>query len=290
MAIDTCVLEQKDYIVGMRRYFHAHPEVSLKEFKTSARIEEELDKVGIEHTRVGETGVYARVVGKKTVEGKTKIVALRADMDALGMETYHRLLDALTMLPRNWKYVVISDNDVVERGVLENRFDVGFISRPPLDASLKYFVCFRDDFVLVASPRSPLIAVDATEEDFSLATWIMDQEEGVRNAALRWLQSQGISVSSTLLMNTMGAIKRAVATGLGLSVLPYLSVREEIQRGDLVELRKDVNPDRLHDNPRRIYAVFKPEHPRQLLNLFFEECGIRPLESQSTRPAAAGAG
>ena len=86
MAIDTCVLEQKDYIVGMRRYFHAHPEVSLKEFKTSVRIEEELDKVGIEHTRVGETGVYARVVGKKTVEGKTKIVALRADMDALGMD------------------------------------------------------------------------------------------------------------------------------------------------------------------------------------------------------------
>ena len=41
MAIDTCVLEQKDYIVGMRRYFHAHPEVSLKEFKTSARIEED---------------------------------------------------------------------------------------------------------------------------------------------------------------------------------------------------------------------------------------------------------
>lgn len=37
------------------------------------------------------------------------------EMDALGMETYHRLLDALTMLPRNWKYVVISDNDVVER-------------------------------------------------------------------------------------------------------------------------------------------------------------------------------
>lgn len=86
MAIDTCVLEQKDYIVGMRRYFHAHPEVSLKEFKTSARIEEELDKVGIEHTRVGETGVYARVVGKKPVEGKAKIVALRADMDALGMD------------------------------------------------------------------------------------------------------------------------------------------------------------------------------------------------------------
>ena len=86
MAIDTCVLEQKDYIVGMRRYFHAHPEVSLKEFKTSARIEEELDKIGVEHSRVGETGVFAFIRGKKKTSGTPKTVALRADMDALGMD------------------------------------------------------------------------------------------------------------------------------------------------------------------------------------------------------------
>lgn len=86
MDIDTCVLEQKDYIVGMRRYFHAHPEVSLKEFKTSARIEEELDKIGVEHRRVGETGVFAFIRGKKKIAGKPKTVALRADMDALGMD------------------------------------------------------------------------------------------------------------------------------------------------------------------------------------------------------------
>lgn len=86
MAIDSFVLEQKDYIVGMRRYFHAHPEISLKEFKTSERIEQELDAAGIEHRRVGETGVFARIRGKKPVEGATKTVALRADMDALGMD------------------------------------------------------------------------------------------------------------------------------------------------------------------------------------------------------------
>ncbi len=86
MAIDPVVLQQKDYIVQMRRYFHAHPEVSLHEFKTAARIEEELDKIGLEHRRVGETGVYARLVGKKAAGGPTRIVALRADMDALGMD------------------------------------------------------------------------------------------------------------------------------------------------------------------------------------------------------------
>lgn len=176
----------------------------------------------------------------------------------------------------------IEDNDVIESGVLENRFDVGFISRPPLDASLEFFACFRDDFVLVASPSSPLIAMDATEEDFSLATWVMDQEDTVRNAALRWLQSQGIAVSNMITMNMMGAIKRAVATGLGVAVLPYLSVKEEILRGDLVELRKDVNPDHHEAGPaqaaRRIYVIYKPDHARPLRELFFKECGIRHVD------------
>lgn len=86
MSIDACVLQQSDYIVEMRRYFHAHPEISLKEFKTAARIEEELDKCGIEHTRVGETGIYARIIGKKPSENPTRKVALRADMDALGLD------------------------------------------------------------------------------------------------------------------------------------------------------------------------------------------------------------
>lgn len=86
MNIDACVLQQKDYIVEMRRYFHAHPEVSLKEFKTAARIEEELDKIGVEHVRVGETGIYARIEGRKPTQRPTKKVALRADMDALGLD------------------------------------------------------------------------------------------------------------------------------------------------------------------------------------------------------------
>lgn len=86
LHIDPFVLEQKDYIVNMRRYFHAHPEISLKEYKTSARIIEELERAGIEYERVGETGVFARIVGKKISDKKGRVVALRADMDALGMQ------------------------------------------------------------------------------------------------------------------------------------------------------------------------------------------------------------
>ncbi len=84
MAIKNYILEEKDYIISLRRHFHAHPEVSLKEYETCKKIEEELDALRIPHRRIGETGVYAWIDGKKACKGK--IVALRADMDALAME------------------------------------------------------------------------------------------------------------------------------------------------------------------------------------------------------------
>ncbi len=37
--------------------------------------------------------------------------------DALGLETYRRLVDVFTALPRSWKYVVVSDDDAIERYV-----------------------------------------------------------------------------------------------------------------------------------------------------------------------------
>ena len=83
MALKEYVLAQQDYITELRRYFHAHPEPSLHEFGTCKRIEEELDKLQIPHTRVGETGVYAWIDGAK---GPGKTVVLRADMDALQMD------------------------------------------------------------------------------------------------------------------------------------------------------------------------------------------------------------
>ena len=54
----------KEYLVGVRRYFHQYPEVSMMEFETASRIESELDSLGVFHKRVGETGVFAVVKGE----------------------------------------------------------------------------------------------------------------------------------------------------------------------------------------------------------------------------------
>jgi len=57
MSIKILVNNEEKYIVGLRRYFHANPEPSLKEYKTAVKIEEELKALGIPFERVGETGV-----------------------------------------------------------------------------------------------------------------------------------------------------------------------------------------------------------------------------------------
>ena len=86
MDVKKAAAAERDYIVSVRREFHRHPELSLQEFRTAQRIEEELDRFGIPHTRVGETGVLGTLKGEKE---NGKVLVLRADIDALPIEETH---------------------------------------------------------------------------------------------------------------------------------------------------------------------------------------------------------
>ena len=83
MSLLQDVLDRKDYCIELRRWFHQNPEPSLEEYETANRIESELDKLGITHTRVGDTGVYATIKGLK---GEGKVLIIRADIDALRIQ------------------------------------------------------------------------------------------------------------------------------------------------------------------------------------------------------------
>lgn len=83
MGIHPYIAQDRDYLVALRRYFHQNPELSMQEYHTAQRIEDELKTLGIPTQRVGETGVLGVLRGKKS--GGRKIV-LRADMDALPIQ------------------------------------------------------------------------------------------------------------------------------------------------------------------------------------------------------------
>ena len=69
-------------VIAWRRHLHAHPELGFAETQTAAFVAGHLREMGIEvREGVGKTGVIGVLRGTRT--GPQRVVALRADMDAL---------------------------------------------------------------------------------------------------------------------------------------------------------------------------------------------------------------
>ncbi|HTI59737.1 M20 family metallopeptidase [Mucilaginibacter sp.] len=67
-------------VVANRRHLHSHPELSFHETETSAFVAQKLDDLGLEYVHMADKGLVALIKGSKPSD---KVVALRADMDAL---------------------------------------------------------------------------------------------------------------------------------------------------------------------------------------------------------------
>lgn len=69
--------------IEIRRHLHAHPELSYQEFETSAFVQKQLKGMNIPFQVLAGTGVVGLLQGK---DPDSRVVALRADMDALPIE------------------------------------------------------------------------------------------------------------------------------------------------------------------------------------------------------------
>lgn len=78
--------ELEEKVIKFRRDFHAHPELSWKEERTSKVIEQVLKELGFENVRRGFGGTGSGVVGDIAGRKEVPLIALRADIDALPIE------------------------------------------------------------------------------------------------------------------------------------------------------------------------------------------------------------
>ncbi|MEO8109298.1 MAG: M20 family metallopeptidase [Ginsengibacter sp.] len=78
--IKKLAAEYSDEFIDIRHHLHAHPELSFKEFETSKFIQNKLADWNIRYEVMATTGVVGIIEGKNPGD---KVIALRADMDAL---------------------------------------------------------------------------------------------------------------------------------------------------------------------------------------------------------------
>lgn len=240
---------------------------------------------GLEPTPAAQTLLpYATLIVEKSSEAEGLFADLsrgKAGRFVVGSNRHfgiyvlsRRLMLFKTRMPAVDTELLIEDNAAIEQGVLDNRMDIGFISGPPASQELSSFPCFEDRPVIVAGLASPYIAVNVSVAELSQATWVLESEERERSLALLWLNERGIHAQNIIFMNTMGAIKRAVMTGLGLSVLPYLSVREEVMRSDMVEVAKPIAEQPGTVGVKKIYAVYREDRSPALRQALLRHCKI----------------
>ncbi len=81
--IKSLAAQFSDEFKSIRHHLHAHPELSYQEFNTSTFIQKKLTEFNIPFTVLAKTGVVGIVEGKNPT---SRIIALRADMDALPIQ------------------------------------------------------------------------------------------------------------------------------------------------------------------------------------------------------------
>jgi hippurate hydrolase len=81
--IKTLAQQYEQEFIFIRRHLHAHPELSYQEFETSKYVQQKLSEWNIPYEVKATTGVVGLIEGRNP---QSRIIALRADMDALPIE------------------------------------------------------------------------------------------------------------------------------------------------------------------------------------------------------------
>src|SRR5690606_3586084 len=82
--IKEIVSSVRNEAIFNRRHLHKFPELSFREYETSAYIKSILKSYAVDFEEVADTGVIAKIIGRKSANDST--VILRADIDALPIQ------------------------------------------------------------------------------------------------------------------------------------------------------------------------------------------------------------
>jgi DNA-binding transcriptional LysR family regulator len=126
----------------------------------------------------------------------------------------------------------------VPASVLDYAVDLGVTTYRPAEPGLRAIVVYRDQLVFVVPPSHPL----ARRSEVSIT--MLGSESFVahhvaspfRDRVVAAFRTHRVTLHMPVEMPTIDAIKRFVALGHGVALLPGISVQDEIRRGELVRV------------------------------------------------------
>jgi DNA-binding transcriptional LysR family regulator len=128
----------------------------------------------------------------------------------------------------------VSNRQGVIEHLQENEIDFGLLSNIPKLMHLEHEDLMRNKLHLAAQGQA-LLPVSRNQRDLLQKLTLIFREEGsaTHQAMTQFLETNEISVYRKIQLTSNEAVKQAVMAGLGVSILPLISMRLELEAGRL---------------------------------------------------------
>ncbi|MFM8333458.1 MAG: LysR substrate-binding domain-containing protein [Candidatus Methylumidiphilus sp.] len=161
---------------------------------------------------------------------------------AVASTVHYFAIRLLAEFCRRYPKVHVNFNVTNRKGLLQmledNAVDIVLMGQPPEEMDL-IAESFMDNPLVVIAPADHHLAGKANIrlEEMGNETFLMREKgSGTRTSAERFLSERGLHLSTTMEMNTNGAIKQGVEVGLGLGIVSLHTIDRELADGRLVIL------------------------------------------------------
>ncbi len=125
--------------------------------------------------------------------------------------------------------------------VLRNELDVGIIGEgtPVTDERLAVKPILRDELIVIVPPKHPLAeAGSISSSELSGLPFVLPAKDSASGHNIHeQITAEGITLHSVMELGNVGAVKRAVEAGMGVSIVSRYAVLRELQDGHLKSLK-----------------------------------------------------
>jgi len=155
------------------------------------------------------------------------------------------LLPALDAFRREFPHIDVTIHRVLASRIpdeLNQRiFEIGVISFRPDPVQFRTVAVYGDSLALIVSPGHPLVGASSVSiNELGNETFIAHQVESpLRRKVIETFQRYRTPLNMGIELPTIEAIKRFVAMGNGVALVPHLTVARELEAGDLVRVPVD---------------------------------------------------
>lgn len=159
----------------------------------------------------------------------------------------------------------VGNTEEIATAVRSGAVDGGVVEGEVIDPHLRVETWMRDELVFVTAPGAALAErTDVTADELAAQPWVVREPgSGTRSTVDRAFAAQGLRLESVRELGPTGAVKGAVAAGMGVSCLSRAAVAGELETGKLAEVHSQLVVDRwfrmvtrTNGRPTRLLATF----------------------------------